>query len=761
MIVITLIAGATSPDREEVLNKKNLNQGLLTGFVTLLIGAHNTSAQDITTKGGGLILEEVIVTAEKRSESMQDIPIAISAFTGDMLENSGALSVKDLQKISPSLQFGQDGAVNYIGMRGVSAGLGVIGADGAVTISQNGVTLGRLSLWDSDLYDIDRIEILRGPQGVINGRNATGGAINIYSNLPTEVFEAGVKATMGNYNRFATQGYISGTLMNSGIRGRLAFSKDNSDGWLDNTLLNEKLNGKNKSQFRATFATDVSDELEAILILDSIRDKSTRNGGFDRGRIRADQPGLAEFLNIPSGDIDDLNFESDQTYAFDKEQYGATVKLIYALSPSATLTSTTGFVDQDLHQTYDCDGTRRSYCGFPSTQAFTPGYDFEVTQISQELTLAADLSEDLDLILGGLYLKDDSKHFNHFTAADAGIVADLVQVQASADLESYAVYTQLRYQLTETLRVAAGVRYTKDKKEYGEQGIVFFPGSYTASRSWDATTPRLAIDYQPNDDLMFFASASRGFRSGGYSITFLGPVDEFDPEFVWSYEAGLKATLFEGSTRLAVSGFYMDYKNIQQVVFGLNGTGTQTINASGADIQGIELEIDAVITDNFRIDFSGTWLDTEFTDFHTADPIFPELGEFNPVTGLNVRDLSGNRVSRSPEWKFNIGGEYRTNLGSGLTGTFRADYTWQSEIFFGPYNYDLAEQESYGLLGARASLEDEGGNWSVDIWARNILDERYFQSNSVFGVGLSHPTPAQVGLLGAPRTYGVTFSYDF
>ncbi len=752
--VITISSVKQSGGDDNVVKAKSKGT-LLAGVSAFLFGA-GSAVLPATAQ-----IDEIIVTAEKRAESIQDIPISITAYSGQELAKSGVLSIKDLPKISPTFQFGQDGAVNYIGMRGVSAGLGVIGAEGSVTVSQNGVTFGRISLWDADLYDIDRVEVLRGPQGVINGRNATGGAVNIHTRMPTEEFEAGIRATIGNYRRFATDGYLSGPLFGSNLRGRLAFSTDHSNGWIENTFLNEDLATKGKAQARATFVADLSDDIEAVLILDAIRDRSIPATSFDRGRIRPDQPGLSEFLGVSGGDVDSLTLEGDQARTFEKDQYGATLRVTFTPTDTITLTSITGYVDQDINQTYDCDGTRASFCGFPSTPMFPEGYGFEVQQFSQELTLAADITDDFDLIFGGIYLHDDSTHFNHFTASDAFLTPDSTFVTAKANLESYAVYTQLRYELSELVRLAAGVRYTKDEKTYEESGLaIFTPGAYGASNSWDAFTPRFAIDVQPNDDLTIFASVSRGFRSGGYSITFLGPEDEFDPEYVWNYEAGLKASLFDGRANVALSGFVMDYKNIQQIVFGLAGTGTDTINAAGADIKGVEVEFNGAITDNFLIDFSGAWLDAEFSEFRTADPIFTDLGVFNPVTGLNVRDLSGNRLPRAPKWKFNIAGEYRHQIKPDIMGVLRADYTWQDEMFFGPYNYDLAAQESYGLLGLSAGLEGIEGNWSFTAFARNVTDTRYFQHNSVFATFIN-PTPSQFGFPGEPRRYGVTLSYDF
>lgn len=338
VIVISRRSSGEPLKREVKDSMKVDRKSLLGAAAAIALGSgHGALAQESEgaaepTPERARTLDKITVTAERRAESLLDVPIAISAYSGERLDETGTLTVADLTNVTPSFQFGQDGAVSYIGMRGVSAGLGVIGAEGSVTVSQNGVTLGRLSLWDVDLFDIERVEVLRGPQGVINGRNSTGGAINIYSKLPTEEYEMGLQATFGNYNRFAAEGFMSGQIPNTNINGRIAFATDDADGWLHNTLLNQKINSKDKVQARATFVTDLSDQLDATLTLDAIRDRSVRGVGFDRGRIRADAPGLSEFLGVLGGDVDELTLELDQLHAFEKDQFGTSLKLQYDIA---------------------------------------------------------------------------------------------------------------------------------------------------------------------------------------------------------------------------------------------------------------------------------------------------------------------------------------------------------------------------------------------------------------------------------------------
>lgn len=698
-------------------------------------------------------IAEVIVTAEKRAENVHDIPSAISAFSGETLAKAGVEDVRELQYKVPSLQLGASGNQVLISMRGIGVEVFEIGSEAGVVVSQDGVPFLRNVLMDADLLDVDRVEVLRGPQGTIAGRNATGGAINIHSKLPTEDFEAGIKATLGNYNRFATEGYLSGPILGGGILGRLAFGADHADGWLVNTFLEEDLEDRKKVHARASFAADLGESTRALLRVDWIRDRSIRQGDFSFGRIRPDTPSVGEFYGGPDIDEDHLTVEADTPSISDKDQLGVTFNLVWTLSPSATVTATTGYVAMDLRRSYDCDGTRFQACALPHL-------DVETWQVSQEVTLAADLTERMDLILGGLYIRELAKDYAVLGAGANGIPVGSLDLLAKQRLRSYAAYAQLRYRLSDDLRLSLGARYTDDWKRYSHDGNAFGPSSVRGEDSWSALTPRIALDYTPTEDLTLFASASRGFKAGGFN-TFSAPVNPFRPETVWSYELGAKVRLFDNRIRAAGSVFYMDYTDLQQNVFGLAGSPFPKIqNAGQAEIKGAELEVEALIAQRLRLNLSGTWLDAEYTELRTADNIFPELGERDPSTGLNVRDLSGNRLPRSPRWQFSASGEYTLPLSDRRSAVLRADYSWRSHVFFSMYNHEAVAQDAYGLLNLYAAVEDNDETWRLSAFVHNALDERYRNLVIPTGIGLA-PVPLMTGTLGPPRMYGVSLEYRF
>ena len=444
-------------------------------------------------------------------------------------------------------------------------------------------------------------------------------------------------------------------------------------------------------------------------------------------------------------DFGDFTYQGDLTSNSRKDQYGAVLRLSWNISPDVNLVSTTGYWDLNIIASQDNDGSVISL-------EQNPYIEIDARQLTQEITLTADLTNKLDLILGGLYLQDNAKEPLEFVSIPSGI--DSFLVSPEQDLESYSLYGQLRYQLTERLRLSAGIRYTNDTKKYTDFGS-FFNGAYlgdvVGERSWDAVTPRFAVDYDVTDDITAFANVSRGFKAGGFS-TFAIPIDDFDPEFVWNYEAGVKGTLFDNKARGGVTAFYADYTDLQQSVFGNEGGPISALpsiqNAASATVAGVEAEADVYLTNNFKLNAAVTWLDAEFDELSSRDIVFPELG---------VRDLSGNRLARAPEWQYNLGAEYSVLSSNEMELTLRADYQWQDKIYFSFYNHETISQDPYGLLNLSATLVPEAGGWEASAFMRNVFDEQYISNIYTTDLIVLRGNAN----IGEPRMYGLSISYDF
>lgn len=708
------------------------------------------------------VLEEILVTAEKRSESIQSLPIAISAFSGETLTNKGIDTVEGLQQAAPSLTIGGgNGPLARVSLRGVGTEVGDFYGDPAVAISQDGVSYANRFLLAADLFDVERVEVLRGPQGTISGRNATAGAINIHSKRPTEEFEGGVKMTVGNYNRVGAEGYLSGPLAGNRLLGRLAVRSDNADGWVDNTLLGKELGTIDALQVRGSLLGDVTDDLEAHLIVEGTRNRSTPVN-VDDGRIRSDRPSVPEFTGVPAFDRDRHVVQHDQPGDTEYEKYQASLKLTWDMGSSARLTTTTGYVDLKFSSTRDADGT----AAVGTTWSQSPDHPLRdhIWQISQEATVTVDLSDRLDVIAGALYLQAYADQDVRVGLPSIGVPPGSLDFFGENHLTSWSGYTQWRYRLADDLRLSAGVRYTHDSRETIDRSFSFGNPVFEDERAtWNAWTPRLALDYTPTDDLTVYAALSRGFKSGGF-VFGTHPVNEFDPEYVWNYEIGLKADWLDQRLKATVAGFYMQYTDLQQSIQGVDPTQTfsSVVNANSATIKGVELDVSAMLSDGFLFTFAGAWLDATYDELRSHDPIFPELGVPGPF-GVNVRDLSGNRVVRAPEWKLNVSGEYRVPLGmrafgADLQGVLRASYAWQSKVFFDLYNHAAISQDPYGLVNLSAAVESADGSWELSTFVHNLTDEYYRTDEGTFG---SIGVQASSVVLGRPRTYGVSLAYRF
>lgn len=694
------------------------------------------------------IIEDIVVTAERRSEGLQNVPIAITAISGDTLQEAGVTSVGELVQLAPSLQFGERFGNVFIAVRGIGQAGQDIGSQSGVTVSQDGVPLLNHFMMDGTFLDVSQVAVLRGPQGTFEGRNATGGAINVYSNLPTDEFAGSVAVTAGQYERWGVRGFLNGALISDRLMARVAFQKEQADGWLKNGFLGTDKNDTDLSQVRASLLGKLTEDFTVRAIFEATRDRGNPAFATVLGRARPDRPTVVEALGLPQNDLENRVVYMNRTDQRDTENKKAILIANWNVNPGVAITSTTGYITHDLVLTdTDNDGTTGDFSDFPLVA-------IHVDQLTQDLTLTADLNSTTDLVVGAFYMNGESRQPLILSVPPTLIGA--FNYDPVENLDSYAAYAQVRHQLTDSLRVTVGGRYTVDDKDFEmDAQILGASVARTASDSWGAFTPRFVVDYVPNDNTLLYVSASRGFKSGGFN-TFgdvSQPVNLFNPEFVWNYEAGLKSAFFERALRMGVTGFYSDYTNLQQTLFRINPQTNvrypRVENAASATISGVELDVEAIPFRGFRLRASATWLDAQFGRFTSIDPIYPERGE---------QDLTGNRLPQAPTWQAGVSGEYSLPISSSLEITARADYKWQDEIYFDLFNNPLNTQDSYGLLNASVSIGTLDESWSLTAFVRNAFDERYVSQSLT---SASDTVPARVGQLGAPSQYGVTLSYRF
>ena len=710
-------------------------------------------------------LEEVVVTAEKRAEGLQNIPIAITALSDATLERAGAKEVGDLVQLTPSLQFGTRSTNVFIAMRGIGQAGQDIGSQSGVTVALDGVPLLNHFMMNPAFLDLERVEVLRGPQGTIAGRNATGGAINIHSKAPTADDDGSLSVTAGNRARRGFKGHVNRAFSDQ-LQGRLSFQREEADGWLKNEFIGKRNDDTDVAEVRGQLLYTPSDAFSLRALVDYTRDRSDPGFAQILGRADPARPTVPELPTYPylRNDAENLTFYFNEPNRRDVESVRATAVATWAITPDVTLTSTTGYIDHEIDLTdLDVDATPYNTSRFDLIGIYA-------RQVTQELTLTANLGERADIVAGAFYMRGESSEPLYLSLAT---FQNYLVYLPEETLDSYAAYAQFRYQLTDKLRATVGGRYTVDDKAYQmDSSVGGVPRLSADSGEFSAFTPRFVLDYTPTDETLIYASVSRGFKSGGFNT--LGdvsmPVNRFNPEYVWNYEAGLKAMMFDRRLRMGLTGFYADYTNLQQTVFRLNEETQvrfpRVENSTAAKIKGVELEVEATPVRGLRLTGAATYLDAEFGFFCNNDPLYPTAPTSPSCVGA-TRDgaplpagavqLKGNSLTQAPRWQYNVSAQYAFPVSGNLNLTARVDYKWQSRTYFDIYNNPQNSQAAYGLLNGSIELASQDRAWALLAWVRNAADERYVSQGSA-GSGAN---AAVTGSLGLPRMYGLTLTHQF
>ena len=711
------------------------------------------------------ILEEVVVTAEKRAEGLQNIPIAITALSGNTLEKANVKEVSDLVQVTPSLQFGTRSTNIFIAMRGIGQAGQDIGSQSGVTVALDGVPLLDHFMMNAAFLDIDRVEVLRGPQGTIAGRNATGGAINIYSKDPTNATEGDLAFTVGDYSHLGVKGALNAALSDKAM-ARLSVLVDHADGWTKNDYLNTRNDDTALTQLRGQLLLEPTEKFTLRALVEYTRDRSNPSFAMILGRADPNRPTVPETPGypFPKNDIQNLTFYQDQPNDRNLESTRAVLTGTVQLGAGATLSSTSGFIKHDIALTnIDVDAT-------PYNSAWFPLIGIHAKQFTQEFTLTNNLGERADLVAGLFYMHGDSSEPLYLSLS---VYKNYLIYLPAEKLDSYAGYAQIRYNLTGKLRATIGGRYTIDDKSYSmDSSTAGFVQDHSGNGTFKAFTPRFALDYTPTDDTLIYTSVSRGFKSGGFNT--LGdpslPVNRFDPEYVWNYEAGAKAMLFGRKLRLGLTGFYADYTNLQQTVFRQNLQTNvyypRVENSVTAKIKGVEFEAEVAPVTGLRLTGAVTYLDARFGFFCNNDPLYPSIATDSGCIGATrdgaplpagAKDLEGNRLPQAPGWQYSVSGQYTFPVSGKLEITARTDYKWQSRVYFDIYNNPQNSQADYGLLNASLSIGSHNNAWALAGWVRNAFDKRYISSANA-GSGAN---AAITGSIGMPRMFGATLYTRF
>jgi iron complex outermembrane receptor protein len=677
-------------------------------------------------------VEEIIVTAEKREARLQRVPVAVSAYDDAALERAHIDTVAGLQTLDPSLQFNAIDGAALISIRGIGTLVLGPGEDPGVAVHLDGVYLGRAQYHAAALYDVARVEVLRGPQGTVNGRNATGGAINIITQRPTMDPQGYATVEIGNYSSVKTSGAFGGPISGDSLLGRIAWRTENHDGYTPNRFTGGSLDAANQQSLRGSLLARLSDKAELVLTLDTDRMDTDGFANVVLGTTTGlPLPGIALGGVAATGRA----VSADAPSYYRRDINGASARLSVDFD-GFSLTSVTGYREMSERVGADIDGT--------SADFVRAAYRREQWQASQEVNLASDNDGPLKWLVGLYYLHEDQDSNETYGFPTIGFV---LSIGGQPTTDSYAAYAQASYDLTHALTVTGGLRYTRDRKKAAEHQLI--PEFGVNARAdlageWDALTPKVSIDYRPSDTVMLYGSVSRGFRSGGFNLGGLQG-RAFEPEFVWSYEAGVKAQFLDRRLTTNVAVFRADYTDMQ--VFQIRALTATVENAASATLSGAELEVTALLGKGLRVDFAGSYLDATFNEFESIDESRSELG---------LIDLSGNQLPRAPKSKFNIAVEKRWEVGDGRALTGRVGYHWTDRVYFSEFNRAILSQAAVGVWNGL--LTYQSGQYRISAFAENITDETIY-SNKLIGAGL-----LGFNILASaapPRTYGVEVGVTF
>lgn len=719
--------------------------------------AQESASGDSQAAGDGG-LKEIVVTANRRAEDSQKVSLAVTKIDAEDLARSGIATVADLQFYAPGLVFSQNGAA-FTTLRGVGTSQPGSAVESGVATNIDSVYIGRASAVQA-YYDLESVEVLRGPQGTLYGRNATGGAININSARPTQDLSVGAIMGYGNYDRIKLEAFASGGL-GGGFSARVAGIVDKHDPYRRNIVANgPRIPGEELNGIRGTLQYQ-PDGSNLVLRLIADYQTFTSAGQLPQNFLGANSVSPS----APPGTIfttDPDRVAQGVPNRSDRESWGLTYNMEIPIG-ELTLRTITGYRENSWR-------ALNSLSASSDPRSFTRTNE-TANQFSQEIQLLSDDQGRLKWVVGAYYYREHAignydlrtitaESFQLFPGFSTGPIQFRQTLTQDIRSTSYAVFGQATYSLTDRFRVVAGARYTRDEKEGqgldnsslfdigGILGVIPIGGIATVDNSWDAFTPKLALEYDLAERTMIYASVTRGFKPGNSNLTFgQRPVR---PEFIWAYEAGMKARAFDNRAQFNLVGFYYDYTDLQ--AFGVISTGNGGLsagfqNAAAATVKGFEAELLAQPVPALELSASYAYLDATYDRFTNTDSFQNALA---PPTIV----LDGNTLPRSPRHTINLAAQYAAEVVT-VTVTPRVEFVHRSKMFFSEFERDLTAQRAFSLWNARLTIAPDEGAWSLALYGRNLGDKAYFETVN------EGPNGIAGAFYAAPRTYGIEFSVRY
>tara|TARA_R110001599_G_scaffold222763_2_gene421952 strand:- start:15826 stop:18030 length:2205 start_codon:yes stop_codon:yes gene_type:complete len=687
-------------------------------------------AATLPSLGHAAALEEVVVTARKRTENLQRTPISITALSGEELARAGINQLTAIERQTPNLNFtvgtgGGSSTVNAF-LRGVGEFDFILTTDPAVGLYLDGIYLARAFGANMELADVERIEVLRGPQGTLFGKNSIGGAISVITRKPTGESSAEFGLATGSRN-LGEVSFYGQTALTDTLSGSISYLRRKADGWQERP--GDDAGDIDLSTARAILNWAPTDSFESTLSVDWHEQDQTGYPNvmltWQDGTLFGD---LWNQLNpdnpccTPNANIDVSGIEGPLPND-DVEGMGITWTNTWQVNDTLEFKSITGYRETEALFGRDGDNSALNYSG--------DIHDQDHDQFSQELQLVG-TNGALEWVGGLYYFTEDTRDLTDLIIIQG--LGTSVSFDNRQETSSYAAYAQVSYAVSEQLDVFAGIRYTEEEKDFTQQisnydfgvpHVFAIPGVpvsscafdeptayFDCSQDWSNTSPKIGASWQMNDDVMAYAHVSRGFRSGGYNGRAFGSaadLQEYEPEILTGYEAGIKADLLGRSLRLNGAVFYNDYEDIQVLITRAGSVAVE--NASSASIEGVELE--------------ATWLPVEAFQLQAGVGYLNDDSDgWVDVTG----DYTNTELKHTPEWTFNMAADYNYDLGEMGDLLFRADMRYTDSYYLNAVNSSVLQVPGHTLFGAGLIYTSPSELWEVGLIGTNLGDKRVLNS---------------------------------
>ena len=709
-------------------------------------------------------LDAVTVTARRRTESIQDVPVAVSAFSEDDLANLQASDVTGLQGAVPNLNMVQGrGSANSVNVfiRGIGQPDALQTFDPGVGMYVDDVYYSRINGAMFSLFDIQQVEVLRGPQGTLYGKNSTGGAIKLTTRNPFDNQGGSVEMLVGDHGRNEGRFYLSGSLSDT-VAASIAGASIRNDGYVRDPDTGRHFNNEDTKALRAKVAFAPVDGFRATLSLDHTEQDVALTMGRPMAPLIQTDLALGPVVLHP-GSSGEWNYRARTSFdppghGQTLEHTGGSLSMEWDINSQWLFKSISSYRKLKTHSFIDIDASEYELGDVLVAM--------DQDQASQEFQLQYDNGSNLHGIFGAYYMRENVPSHQEAYADDLFALAGapisfLRTIDDDLTTTSVAAFAHFNWEFVPTWTLAAGVRWTRDNKEYDRSTSTFWgvpfgalneTVAFSAEHDWTAVTPSVSLQKAFSDNVMGYVSANRGFKSGGFNGRANTVYDtqhaEFDPEYVWTYEIGLKAASADKRLRGSVAAFKSDYSDFQARVSQDVGT-FPVLNAAELDIQGIEFEGSALLGESTMLSAQVGWLDADYARFDDfrLDPTYPG---YDP-------NLNHDHVPFSPKVTARLALLHTFSLGDAGSLGVGGDVSYRDKTWLSVDNRDVLSQGAYTLVGLFGVWDSPQYSWQVRAGVRNLTDENYKTEGQEFAsVG-----NIQTAYYGLPRNWYVSLRYNF